>query len=202
MNEHDDHAQRREQPEPTEGNRPIPRVVLLLVAVLVLWGIGYIVSHTGYPMTGGDSRTAEQVADSGEKGADKGKGSINGESVYNNTCAACHQASGQGVPGSFPPLAGSNWVQGRADNVIAIVSQGLKGPITVKGDTYDGSMPAFANQLSDAEIAAVISFVRSQWGNDAPGVNTKSVKNIRAEHEGHGQWSADELRETFGGPDQ
>jgi mono/diheme cytochrome c family protein len=201
MNQHDDHAQRREQPEPTEGNRPIPRVVLMLVATLVLWGVGYIVSHTGYPLTGGDSRTPVNVAGGGGEASGSKSTAVSGERVYNNTCAACHQASGKGVPGSFPPLAGSNWVEGRAENVIAIVSQGLKGPIKVKGDTYNGSMPAFGAQLSNAELAAVISFVRSEWGNDASAINTGSVEELRAKHDGHGQWSADELRKAFGGPE-
>ncbi|MDN3519888.1 cytochrome c [Aquisalimonas lutea] len=192
MTDNDDGAQRREQPEPTEGDRPVPRAVLLLVAGLVVWGTGYIVAHTGWPLAGGDSRTPVAVADNS---------SVSGETVYNNTCAACHQAGGTGIPGSFPPLADSDWVTGEPTAVVAIVSHGLQGDIEVGGETYSGAMPAFGGQLSNREIAAVASYVRSSWGNEASAVDTETVESVRSDHDGRGPWTADELRTAFGGPD-
>lgn len=183
-----DNPQRREQPEPTEGDRPVPRLVLMLVAALVIWGTGYIIAQTGYPLAGGDSRTPVRVADAA---------SISGKAVYSANCTACHQASGQGVPGSFPPLSESRWVTNDPALPVAIVSFGLQGPIQVAGERYNGSMPAFGGQLSDAEIAAVISYIRAQWGNQAPAVDAETVKIVRKKHAGHRPWTADALRETF-----
>lgn len=102
-----------------------------------------------------------------------------GAQVY-ATCAACHQANGQGIPGGFPPLAGSEWVTGKADVPIAIVLHGLQGPITVKGQPYNGVMSPWGTTFSDQEIANVVTYIRSQWGNKAPAVTSADVARVRA----------------------
>jgi mono/diheme cytochrome c family protein len=80
-------------------------------------------------------------------------------------CQTCHQANGQGMPPSFPPLAGSkDWMKDCKTHAGYVVN-GLKGEIEVAGAKYNGVMPAQGN-LSDLEIAAVISFERMSWGND------------------------------------
>ncbi len=78
-------------------------------------------------------------------------------------CAACHQANGQGLPGVFPPLAGSEWVVGDPKVLANILLHGVSGKIEVAGQSFDGMMPAFA-QLSDAESAGVLTHIRSTWG--------------------------------------
>ena len=105
---------------------------------------------------------------------------IDGGAIFTSLCAACHQATGLGLPGVFPPLAGSEWVVGKADTVIAIVLHGVNGPIEVKGQTYQGAMPAFGATLGDAEIAAVLTHIRSQWGNAAAAIDTETVAAARA----------------------
>jgi mono/diheme cytochrome c family protein len=80
----------------------------------------------------------------------------------------------------FPPLAGSEWVSGDAGEVAAILLLGIEGTITVKGATFNGMMPAFGHQLSDAEIAAVASYVRASFGNTSPAVTADAVKTERA----------------------
>ncbi len=101
-----------------------------------------------------------------------------GASVYNTNCASCHQATGEGVAGAFPPLAGNPTVTGNATKVIHIVKYGLKGAITVKGKSYNGMMPPWGSTLSNADIAAVISYVRSSWGNAASPVTVADVKAV------------------------
>lgn len=88
---------------------------------------------------------------------------------YAANCMACHQATGQGIPGVFPPLAGHTpelYNLGGREFLIKTILYGLLGPITVDGVTYNGLMPAFP-QLSDAEIAAVLNYTLTEWGNDA-----------------------------------
>ena len=102
---------------------------------------------------------------------------VNGATEY-TVCAACHQLTGLGIPAAFPPLAGSEVVQGPPERVIAIVLHGLQGPITVKGATYNGVMAAWS-QLTDAQIAAIITYERSSWGNTAPAVTPDQVAAVR-----------------------
>jgi mono/diheme cytochrome c family protein len=103
-----------------------------------------------------------------------------GAEIFAARCAACHQAGGTGIPGAFPPLAGSNWVTGPDIAAVRIVLHGVQGKLTVNGAAYSGAMPAFGSQLSDADIAAVLSYVRSQWGNKAAPVGASLVTAQRA----------------------
>ena len=84
------------------------------------------------------------------------------------------------MPGVFPPLAGSNWVSGRDATLVQILLHGVQGALTVNGKSYNSAMPAFGNQLSDAQIAAVLTYVRSQWGNKAAAINQSLVSAQRA----------------------
>lgn len=171
--------QRRENPDPQERSTPMPRLVLLLALVLVAFGIDYI-SHAevNSPAGWGDARTRAELV--GDRPA-AGQG-VDGSAIYAAMCSGCHQASGQGLPGVFPPLAGSEWVVGKASTAAAIVLHGVSGPIEVKGQPFNGTMPAFAASLGDAEIAAVLSHVRSQWGNSAAPIPAELVANTRSLH--------------------
>jgi mono/diheme cytochrome c family protein len=107
------------------------------------------------------------------------KGPVNGEEVYKANCASCHQGTGEGMPGMFPPLKGSEYTtQGDGSEHIKIVLKGLQGPIKVLGQTYNGQMPAFP-QLSDEEIAAVVNHERTSWGNTGSKVTAEQVKALR-----------------------
>lgn len=96
-------------------------------------------------------------------------------------CAACHGKGGEGTAAA-PPLAGSEWVMGPAENLIRIQLRGLRGPITVKGREYDisGGMAPMAYQ-SDEQIAAVLTYVRQSFGNNAPAVEPAQVAALRSE---------------------
>lgn len=100
-----------------------------------------------------------------------------GETIYTQVCQACHQANGQGIPGAFPPLAGSDWISGNVDQTIATVVKGLQGQITVNGETYNGVMPA--QNLSDEEVANVLTYVYNNWNNDGSLVTPMQVASVR-----------------------
>ena len=107
------------------------------------------------------------------------KGSIErGKKVYENTCLACHQVNGGGVPGMNPPLKKTKWVLGDKKTLVGIVLNGLDKEIEVNDETYSNTMPSFA-MLSDKEIADVLTFVRNSFGNKASQVTEADVKKLR-----------------------
>ena len=115
-----------------------------------------------------------------------------GEEVFSRTCIACHGEDGKGVPGAFPPLDGSDWLTGDPSIPARIVSQGLQGPIEVNGQKINSAMPGLAD-LSDQEIADVLTFVRQNWSNDAAPVTVDLVKKVRSVAH-PAPWTAGELR--------
>lgn len=100
-----------------------------------------------------------------------------GKSVYMQTCFACHQAEGQGIAGAFPPLAESDYLNEDVNRSIDVVLKGLQGEITVNGETYNSAMPA--QNLSDEEIANVLTYVYNSWGNSKKEVKAKEVAQRR-----------------------
>jgi mono/diheme cytochrome c family protein len=163
----------RELPDPQEGAEPAPVSVWISILGLVVFGAAYFYLHTGDgSVAGGDSRTPV--------GARAEPAQANGAAIYAQSCAACHQPDGRGVPGAFPPLAGSEWVNGDEKTVVRIILLGIQGPITVQGKDYNGMMPPWREPLDDAQIAAVLSHVRSQWGNQAPAIRPETVAALRA----------------------
>lgn len=123
-----------------------------------------------------------------------------GERAYRNQCATCHQMDGQGVPGIYPPLHGTEWVIGDKGRLIRLTLDGLRGPIEVQGETYDAVMTP-QGYLTDEQIAAVLTYVRSHFGNEASAVTTDEVTAVRLADEHEGFWTADELRDVTGIPD-
>lgn len=103
-----------------------------------------------------------------------------GQELYAR-CATCHMATGEGVPGAFPPLAGSEWVTGPVSRPIAILLHGLQGEITVKGTTYNSMMMAYGTgaPMTDDEVAAVLTYVRASFGNTAAAVTAEEVAKVR-----------------------
>lgn len=89
---------------------------------------------------------------------------VDGAAMYARQCSACHQAHGGGLPDTFPPLAGNTDLYRDRMFPVYVVLNGLTGPITVKGMKFNGTMPPF-DHLSDAEIAAVVGYVRAAWNN-------------------------------------
>ena len=102
-----------------------------------------------------------------------------GQQVFAANCAACHQLGGEGVPGAFPPLAKSDFLMADKDRAIGVVMRGLSGEISVNGQKFNGVMPSLA--LSNTDIAAVLSYVRTNFGNRATDlVSLRDVQRVRA----------------------
>lgn len=101
-----------------------------------------------------------------------------GKSVYQTTCQACHQANGEGMPNVFPPLAKSDFLNKDKERAIDAVVHGLQGEITVNGKKYNGVMPP--QNLNNKQIAAVLTYVYSQWGNSGKTVTEEEVEKVRA----------------------
>lgn len=167
---HDDtRAQKRENIDPKEMIRPIPIAVSLITLGMVIFGVIYLLISD--PLTTsqyGDQRTLADLTGSLQT-AENNQSEADGKTLYAAQCAACHQANGQGVPGVFPPLANSEWVQGEPRILANILLHGINGELEVAGQKYQGMMPAFP-QLSDAELAEIATYIRNTWNNQAPAI--------------------------------
>ena len=103
-----------------------------------------------------------------------------GKQVFMQTCFVCHQFDGKGIPNQIPPLAGSDFLMADAERSIRIVLQGKSGELTVNGKTYNGTMVPL-NNLSDEEIANVLTYVRNNWGNSGDAISIDKVRRLRSE---------------------
>lgn len=154
------------------------------------WSPGIILVGALLACGGGEKQQAAQdttaapatVATAPAAGAGATAGQTAGEQVYQR-CVTCHQADGQGLPGAFPPLAGSEFATAANPAVpIRILLHGLQGPVTVKGQQFNSVMPAYGTgvEMSDQEIADVLTYVRQSWGNSASAVTPQDVAKERA----------------------
>jgi mono/diheme cytochrome c family protein len=174
----------RESEEPEDGHEAVPFSWLLMSLALALACGFYLAQYSagfqgkqydGMPITlsspgsGGGKAVAAAVVDP----------KVLGKRVFNN-CIACHQSNGQGLEGAFPPLVKSEWVLGKPAALIRILLWGLNGPVEVLGKTYNAAMPAWG-RLPDEDIAAVLTYIRSNWGNSADAINAEAVASVRKE---------------------
>ena len=120
-----------------------------------------------------------------------------GKKVYAN-CASCHQTSGMGTPGVFPPLAGSEWVLGNTERLAMIIKNGVAGKIDVAGTPYNGNMAAIGANLNAKDLAALMTYIRSEWENDASIVTPEMAAAAIeiSKKRGGGQTSAEELNKS------
>ena len=123
-----------------------------------------------------------------------------GHQLFNLYCSVCHQLDGQGVEGAYPPLVDSEWAQGDKGRLIRLVLNGMTGPLEIKGITYNNVMTPH-KFLSDEEIAAVLTFVRQNFENDAEAVTRTEVARVRSATENQGVWRAEDLEQTTGIPE-
>jgi mono/diheme cytochrome c family protein len=100
----------------------------------------------------------------------------NGQSVYISYCQSCHMEDGNGLPGVFPPLVKTGNLND-PNRLVKVILQGMRGPIVVKGDTYDGEMAP--TDLTDQEVADVINYIRNTWGNKAPYLNAADIAKAK-----------------------
>jgi len=137
-----------------------------LVPLSLIAALGLTVATLSFAMRGSARAATNSTAQAGQK-------------VYDANCSSCHGTDGAGRPSAFPPLAGNAMVTGSPEKVIAVVKDGLTGPTTVNGKAYSGAMPAWKGNLSDAQIAAVITYIRSSWGNKAGAVTEAQVRGVK-----------------------
>ena len=101
-----------------------------------------------------------------------------GKELYGRTCFACHQSEGQGVPNAFPPLAKSDYLNANPDRAIGAILHGLSGEVTVNGKKFNNVMTS--QNLTDEEVADVLTYVYSSWGNNKTVITPAKVKEVRA----------------------
>jgi nitrite reductase (NO-forming) len=101
-----------------------------------------------------------------------------GEALYTGTCSVCHQMNGTGLADVFPPLAGSDYLMADKKRSIGVVVNGLTGPVTVNGQQYNSVMPPMS-QLTDDEIANILTYARNSWGNKGEAVTKDEVASVR-----------------------
>lgn len=189
-------------PEPPNevvaGNAPAPVWLFVLLSLLTFWGMQYLDGQGGgfHASVYRPHRSIDQLQSMIPRDDDEIL-FASGQRLYGIYCSVCHQPGGQGAPGQFPPLAQSEWVVAPGyDRLVRMVLDGVHGPITVRGQNYNGAMPPFGELLRDDEIAAILTFIRQNqiWGNEASSVSPERVAEIRAETASRTTaWTADEL---------
>jgi mono/diheme cytochrome c family protein len=198
----------REYSEPWELYRAIPWWLKhLIYAPLFIWALWYMLVfsggfeteeyYEGVHFLNYSQGESENPGTKDSNASAEPTSRPDGKQIYANVCNACHQPTGLGIPGAFPPLAGSDWVAGDPKILSAILLHGLMGPIKVNGVDYNGAMPAMGAQLKDEEIAAVLTYVRSEWGNSAPPVEASTVIEIRDAFTGRAPWNVVDLDAAF-----
>jgi mono/diheme cytochrome c family protein len=188
------HARLQSQkPDKAHGYSALPLVLLGLMCTIVFFGSIYMVHYSIRfdPLVVNAHANRTKPGDTGPVQIPRVQ---LGKAPYLANCSTCHQPNGGGVPGAFPPLAGSEWVTGSEERLVRIVLHGLQGPITVAGQDYNNVMAPLGTLLKDEQIANILSYIRQTWGNSAPDVEPATVARIRSETAGHsGYWTAAEL---------
>jgi mono/diheme cytochrome c family protein len=181
--------------EPGVGTGEMPVFFMAVLAALIFLALLHLDRFGGGfhnqvypPFESHDKLLAAQPMDP------VGKRRAHGAQVYDVACKLCHQPNGLGTPGQFPPLDGSEWVNGPINRLVRIPHNGLIGPITVNGQPWNAAMPAMGAALTDEDMADLLTFIRSSWGNKSGPVSLEQVKKIRAEISSRTEpWTAEEL---------
>ncbi len=106
---------------------------------------------------------------------------VDGGAVYRTRCISCHGANGEGIPGEYPPLQANSDIAGDTGRMIRVLLHGLQGELTVNEATYNSVMPPWGAYLDDDQVAAVLTFLRSHFGNEATPVTAAEVARVRAQ---------------------
>src|SRR4051812_32510204 len=181
-------AIQREKREPRVGLEPLSIWLIAVYGLAIFFGGAYLGRFSGNfsgdgldplggaprPKKPGATGPGEQTAELSQ--ADRGK------KIFSANCATCHQANGLGVTGQYPPLAGSEYVNGGTRRAGMIVLKGLQGPLTVKGQQFGTAvMQPWDKTLTDAKIADVLTYVRQEWGNKGGPVAAAQISGLRKE---------------------
>jgi mono/diheme cytochrome c family protein len=190
------------KPEPAEGFKLMPLFLLGFVSAMIFATCVYVVHYrAGFsPMVYDERFDPKMAAGNATKEMSPEQFVAAGKKSFQQVCATCHQVTGLGVAGTFPPLAGSEWVVGNEERVIRILLHGLNGPVEVEGKTYNGAMPAFGKvtgggyNWNEEKIAQVLTYVRQEWGNKAEPITKAKVAEILAKEAARAKpWTSAEL---------
>ena len=187
------------QPDEKARYKLLPLNLLFIFSGLIFFAGTYLNRYAGHF----DPRIYDENARPGKAGAATAVAANPvevGRKLFNNAaCNTCHQPTGLGQPGAIPPLVASEWALGSEERVIRIVLHGLQGPIKVKGADFNSAMPPFGRvagsgyNWSDEKIAAVLTYVRQEWGNQAGPIAPDKVAGIRAKEGDRKPWTSAEL---------
>ena len=186
-------AIQREKREPRMGLEPLSLWLIAIYGLAIFCGGAYLGRYSGN--FSGDGLDPLGGAPRPPKPGQNGPGGTQtqelsqadrGKKIFSANCATCHQMSGTGVAGQYPPLAGSEYVNGGTRRLGMIVLKGLQGPLTVKGAQFGTAvMQPWDKTLSDAKIADVLTFIRQEWGNKGGPVAAESIAALRKELASH-----------------
>jgi mono/diheme cytochrome c family protein len=183
-------AIQREKREPHAGLEPLSLWLIAVYGLAIFFGGAYLGRFSGNfsgdgldPLGGAPRPTKSGAHAPGEGPVQEMTSADRGKKLFSANCAVCHQPSGVGAQGQgYPPLAGSEIVNGGSKRVAMIVLKGLQGPITVKGQTYGTAvMQPWEKTFTDAKIADIITYIRQAWGNTAGPVTPEGVAALRKE---------------------
>jgi mono/diheme cytochrome c family protein len=169
--------------EPTATRSAAPMWIVVVTLALLFTGGLFLDSHGGWfdkNVYAPYQSSAQLEAFQPKSGA--AAAMARGKSVYEGVCGICHNSDGTGKPGQAPALAGSEWVTAKGINRLAhIPLAGVTGAIQVGGKDWNLNMAAMGAALSDEDMAAVLTYIRTSWGNKAEAVNADDVKKVRTE---------------------
>jgi mono/diheme cytochrome c family protein len=186
-------AVQREKREPRVGAEPLSIWLIAVYGLAVFFGGAYLGRYSGNFITGGldpmGAPPAPKKAVAGPGGGEQAaelSPRDRGKKIFSANCQTCHQANGLGVPGQYPPLAGSEFTTGGSQRMAMIVLKGLQGPVTVKGQQFGTAvMQPWDKTLTDKQIADVMTYERSEWGNTASPVTAEQIAALRKEMANH-----------------
>jgi mono/diheme cytochrome c family protein len=182
-------AIQREKREPRVGLEPLSLWLIAIYGFAIFFGGAYLGRYSGnFSGDGLDPLGGASIQKKGPHGPGDGgpapelSQADRGKKIFSANCATCHQMTGTGVAGQYPPLAGSEFVNGGTRRLGMIVLKGLQGPLVVKGVTFGSAvMQPWEKTLNDAKIADVLTFVRQEWGNKGGPVAPEGIAALRKE---------------------
>src|SRR3984893_2316476 len=200
-------AIQREKREPRVGLEPLSIWLIAVYGLAIFAGGAYLGRYSGN--FSGDSLDIAYIPVK-KTGPGGGPGGVSeapltphdrGKKIFAANCQTCHQANGEGVPGQYPPLAGSEFTNGGSQRMGMIVLKGLQGPVKVKGQQYGtAGMQPWGKNLTDKQIADVMTYERSDWGNSASPVTAEQIAALRKELANHPNSFTEP--DILGAPDQ
>jgi mono/diheme cytochrome c family protein len=195
-------AVQREHNVGTPGAVPMPLWLMALCGIAIFWAGTSFSGGFGASYFSADNYSVHPGAEAAVGGAAGGGGAAAegpsevelGQTYFQQNCQVCHQATGSGLPGTYPPLAGSEFVNGGSRRLGMILLKGLQGPVTVEGHDFNGAMPAWGTTLTDKKIAAILTYVRQAFGNKAGPITVEQIADARKEFASHADaWHAQDI---------